>query len=129
MRKIQGRNGGTLSVAEKGEVLNPKGRPPRLITTIVAELQEQGIQPVKPQDIVSAFESMMNTSQERLREISKDEKAPYFIRRIAGEMLSGRGYDVFERMLDRAHGKAKIQADITSAGEKIDFGLPNVIIE
>lgn len=40
MRKIKGRNGGTLTVMEKGETLNPNGRPKKLpdLQMILAEV-------------------------------------------------------------------------------------------
>ena len=34
-------------MAEKGDVLNPKGRPPKLATSIIRELKEQGIDRVE----------------------------------------------------------------------------------
>jgi hypothetical protein len=67
--------------------------------------------------------------QEELKATKDNEKNPYFMRRIAGEMMTGRGYEIIERMLDRAHGKPKQQTDITSGGEKIGINLPQIIIE
>jgi hypothetical protein len=129
MRSIQGRNGGTLKLAEKGEVCNPHGRPPRMISTFIAELKAMGIEPVKPSQIVDTFEGLINMKQEQLKEIKDNEKNPYFLRRVAGEMMTSKGYEIIERMIDRAHGKPKQQTDITSGGEKIGVILPQIIIE
>lgn len=129
MRKIPGRNGGTLTIAEKGDVLNPKGRDRKLVNDIIYEMQQAGVKPVKPLDIIAAFESLLNSSIEELKDIKANENAPYFLRRVAGEMLTNKGYEIIERMIDRAHGKPKQQTDITSAGEKIGFNLPQIIIE
>jgi len=128
-RVIRGGRGGSLHVLEKGETANPHGRPRKLVNDIIKDMQDKGVKPVKPVDIVAAFESMLNMSLDELKDIKADEKASYFMRRVAGEMLTGRGYDIIERMLDRAHGKPKQSTDITTGGDKIEFTLPKVIIK
>ena len=93
--------------------INRKGRPRRLVSSIIRDLKEKGIVQVKATDIVEAFEMLFNLESKEIAEIANNDKNPYFIRRVAKEMLSGKGFDIIERMIDRAHGKPKQATDIT----------------
>ena len=93
--------------------INRKGRPRRLVSSIIQDLKEKGIVQVKATDIVEAFEMLFNLESKEIAEIANNDKNPYFIRRVAKEMLSGKGFDIIERMIDRAHGKPKQATDIT----------------
>ena len=93
--------------------INRKGRPRRLVSSIIQDLKEKGIVQVKATDIVEAFEMLFNLERKEIAEIANNDKNPYFIRRVAKEMLSGKGFDIIERMIDRAHGRPKQATEIT----------------
>ena len=93
--------------------INRKGRPRRLVSSIIQDLKEKGIVQVKAIDIVEAFEMLFNLESKEIAEIANNDKNPYFIRRVAKEMLSGKGFDIIERMIDRVHGKPKQATEIT----------------
>ena len=93
--------------------INRKGRPRRLVSSIIQDLKEKGIVQVKAIDIVEAFEMLFNLESKEIAEIANNDSNPYFIRRVAKEMLSGKGFDIIERMIDRVHGKPKQSTDIT----------------
>ena len=93
--------------------INRKGRPRRLVSSIIQDLKEKGIVQVKATDIVEAFEMLFNLESKEIAEIANNDKNPYFIRRVAKEMLSGKGFDIIDRMIDRVHGKPKQATDIT----------------
>ena len=93
--------------------INRKGRPRRLVSSIIQDLKEKGIVQVKATDIVEAFEMLFNLESKEIAEIANNDKNPYFIRRVAKEMLSGKGFDIIERMIDRVHGKPKQATEIT----------------
>ena len=93
--------------------INRHGRPRRLVSLIIYELKEQGIESVKPNQIIDVFEMLFNLESKEIAEIANNDKNPYFIRRVAKEMLSGKGFDIIERMIDRVHGKPKQATEIT----------------
>ena len=93
--------------------INRKGRPRRLVSSIIQDLKEKGIVQVKATDIVEAFEMLFNLESKEIAEIANNDKNPYFIRRVAKEMLSGKGFDIIERMIDRVHGKPKQATELT----------------
>lgn len=93
--------------------INRKGRPRRLVSSIIQDLKEKGIVQVKATDIVEAFEMLFNLESKEIAEIANNDNNPYFIRRVAKEMLSGKGFDIIERMIDRVHGKPKQATEIT----------------
>ena len=93
--------------------INRKGRPRRLVSSIIQDLKEKGIVQVKAIDIVEAFEMLFNLESKEIAEIANNDKNPYFIRRVAKEMLSGKGFDIIERMIDRVHGKPKQSTELT----------------
>lgn len=100
-------HGGALYRPDKGEVTNPKGRPKKTIKALIDNLRDAGYKPAKPQDIVDTYEHLMTLDEEQLKETVTDEKQPMLVRIVGKAMLSGKGYDVIERMIDRAHGRSK----------------------
>lgn len=118
-RKVKGRNGGTLHALEKGETANLAGRPPRLLSTITAELKAKGYERATANQVADAFETLLNVPEEELAEMVKDKSQPMSMRIVGKAMLTARGWEVLQAMLDRAHGKAKQAIDHTTGGEKI----------
>lgn len=98
--------------------INRKGRPRRLVSSIVKELKEKGIAQVTPNDIIDIYESYLNLESKEIAEIANNEDNPYFARRVAKEMLSGKGFDIIERMIDRVHGKPKQATELTGKDGK-----------
>ena len=99
----------------KGKSGNPKGRPRKLISSMLIEMKAQGIEAVKPSQIADTYEMLFNLTIEEVKEKAMDEKCPIFVRIIAKAMLSGKGTEMIEKMLDRAHGKAKQSMDLDVA--------------
>lgn len=100
-------HGGALKQAEKGDVLNPKGRPKKTIGALLDKLKDAGYKPAKPQDIVDTYEHLMTLDEAELKKAVEDKTQPMLVRIVGKAMLSGKGYDVIERMIDRAHGRSK----------------------
>lgn len=118
-RKVPQPHGGAIVHQNKGETGNPHGRPPRLLSTIVAELRAKGYERATSNQVADAFETLMNVPQNELADMVKDEKAPMSLRIVGKAMLTAKGWEVLQAMLDRAHGKAKQSTDITTGGERI----------
>lgn len=105
-KQVPARNGGTLTRPDKGETMNPNGRPPKLLSSIVKELRAKGYERATATTVCEAFEILMNVPQEVLVEMTNDKEAPMSIRIVGKAMLSAKGWEVLSAILDRAHGKA-----------------------
>lgn len=124
MKKVPGRNGGTINRWEKGESGNPRGSQTRKLTrTIIKELEAKGIKGLKPGDVIAIFQTLLDSTFDELKAISEDDNAPYFVRRTATEMTKGKGWEIMERMIDRAHGKAKGTEDVNIRSGSTFFNL------
>jgi len=113
-RKVKPKHGkGLMNQFEKGESGNPKGRPRKLVSHVLAELKEKGVDPVKPVDIVAIYEQLLNVTQEEITDLVNDVDAPYSIRLVAAAMTQkNRGFEIIERMIDRAHGRPKNELEL-----------------
>jgi len=111
VKKIPQPHGGCINRFEKGD---PKpanagvGKKPKQITQIINELKAQGYEQVKPHNVIDTYETLLALSIEKLVEVGKDDKQPMIVRIVARAMLDNhKGFDIIERMIDRAHGKAQ----------------------
>ena len=117
-RKVKQVHGGSITLMEKGDPGGP-GRPPKLLSTITAELKAKGYERATANQVADAFETLMNVPQNELADMVKDEKAPMSLRIVGKAMLTAKGWEVLQAMLDRAHGRAKQAIDHTSDGKAI----------
>ncbi len=118
-------HGGEIHLLEKGESGNPEGRPPRLLSTITAELKAKGYERATANQVADAFETLMNVPEDELVKMVKDIKSPMSLRIVGKAMVTAKGWEVLQAMLDRAHGKSKQQVDLSSGGNP----LPAPIIQ
>ena len=88
----------------KGEVTNPNGRPKKLVSTILAQLQEEG-ELVTKSLVEQTYQVLMSLTQEQLVRIGSDKEQPMINRIIAKEMLGKKGFEIIEKMMDRANGR------------------------
>ena len=94
--------------------INRNGRPRKLIGTVNAELEAKGIKAASKEEIVNCYLRLVNVDIEGLEEIVKDKDQPSMIRIVGKAILSGKGFDVIEKLLDRGIGMA--QSKITLDG-------------
>ena len=125
-RKVQQPHGGSITLMEKGDPGGP-GRPPLLLSTIVAELRAKGYERATAGTVADAFETLLNVTHEDLVKMGQDPKSPMSLRIVAKGMLNAKGWEVLQAMLDRAHGKAKQAVDLTTGGERltVNINAPN----
>ena len=116
-RKVPQPHGGAIVHQNKGETGNPNGRPPLLLSTIVAELRAQGYERATAGTVADAFETLLNVPEDVLTEMVKDKTKPMSLRIVGKAMLTAKGWEVLQAMLDRVHGKAK-QAVALEHGEQ-----------
>ena len=125
-RKVPQPHGGAIVHQNKGETGNPHGRPPKLLSTIVEELRAQGYERATSSVVVDAFETLLNVPEEVLADMVKDKAQPMSLRIVGKAMLTAKGWDVLQAMMDRVHGKPKQQHDHTTGGDKLPAFVVNV---
>lgn len=111
---------------EKGDTTNG-GRPPKLLSTIVSELRAQGYERASAANVIEAFETLLNVPEDVLADMVKDKTKPMSLRIVGKAMLTARGWEVLQAMLDRAHGKAKQAVDHTTNGKDIQVPIVQVL--
>lgn len=110
-----------LRKIEKGQVLNPNGRPKKLVTL----MKEVGY--TKSQ-VEQTMVTMMGLSRKELEKIDKGEEYTILERTIAGALLKGHDKNSLfnlEMLLSRSQGKPKetVDQNITEKSIKITLNL------
>lgn len=121
--QVPGRNGGTLTRPDKGEVLNPHGRPKKLITL----MKEIGYTKSQVEDTML---SMLSLGRKELEKIDRGDEYTIMERTIAGALLKGHDKNSLfnlEMLLTRSQGKPKetIDQTIESKNFTITLNLDN----
>ena len=117
--QVPGRNGGTLTRPDKGEVLNPNGRPKKLITL----MKEIGYTKTQVEETML---SMLSLGRKELEKIDRGDEYTIMERTIAGALL--RGHDKnslfnLEMLLTRSQGKPKETIDQTIQSKNFTITL------
>ncbi len=95
--------------------INRTGLNRKLVSTVTKELNEKGIEQVTSAQIVGLYQSFLNLTEPELKKIVNGKDEPMLNRIISKSMLDKKGFEIIEKMLDRAHGKA--QNKIEHSGE------------
>ena len=93
--------------------INRKGAPRKLVSTVIKDLEEQGITRVNKAEVRAITELFFNLIEDDMKNIVKDTKTPLVLRSVAKGLLSGKGYEIFKDLLDRAHGRPAQEQNIT----------------
>ncbi len=103
--------------------INRNGRPRKLVSDVIKELENQGIKPVTKQEIQDVYMRLINLTIPDIEAKVKDNKQPALVRIVGKAILSGKGYEVIERMLDRSIGKPDSKTDITTNNKDINTNI------
>ena len=101
--------------------INRNGRPRKMIADVIAELENQGIKAATKPDIQDIYMRLINVEIPELEQIVKDTTQPVLVRIVGKNILSGKGFDIIEKMLDRSIGKAEQKTDITTGGVALNI--------
>jgi hypothetical protein len=117
--KVKQKHGGAINRIQKGDTTNG-GRPPKLATTIIKALKEQGVARVDRTEVDELICRLQNLSRKELVKLANADDTPMVVALIARGMAGAKGHEFLVRDLwDRAHGKAKQAMDVTSGGKRI----------
>jgi len=101
---------------KRPENINRDGRPPRLISTVNEELEARGVTVANKATITDCYLRLVQLSMEELEAISKDKKEPGLVHVVAKAIVSGKGFEVIEKMLDRTIQKAIQPVEVQGGG-------------
>ena len=101
--------------------INRYGRPRKMIADVIAELEKQGIKAATKSDILDIYMRLINIEIPELEQIVKDPTQPVLVRIVGKNILSGKGFDIIEKMLDRSIGKKEKKTDITTGGVALNI--------
>jgi len=110
MKDVDGRNGGKIKQAEKGETGNPNGRPKKLVSSLIAQLKEEGYEGVTNGQISDVISLLLNLEKDRVKQLAEDAKQPIYVQRISRRLVTATDKEIgdfIDKQLDRAHGKPK----------------------
>lgn len=99
---------------KKGQSGNPKGRPRLLVGSVIKEMEDMGVEKVSQSQVKDAFLRLINLEMDEVSKMVRDKKQPALMRIVGKAMLSGKGFEIIERMLDRALGKAEEAVTVTN---------------
>ena len=107
---------------KRPENINRKGQPPKVMSGVLKELTAAGYERVTMAMVVEAYEILMGLPEAKIKEMITDSQQIMSLRIVGKAMLSTKGNEMLEKMLDRAHGKAKISAELsTKNGEPLSI--------
>ena len=102
---------------EKGETVNPNGRPRKGFKAFLHECRERGYEQVTLGEVVEAYTYLMGLPVSEVMRIAgnpriEKEKGdatnehPVVLRLVAAEMMGKRGQEMLKQVLDRAFGQS-----------------------
>ena len=125
-------NAGKSTFAERKQDINRTGLNRKSIASVNLELEKKGCKAANKQDIVDCYLRLINIDLPELTKMIKDDKQPAMIRIVGKAILSGKGFDIIEKMLDRGIGKpdSKLTLDgginVTNKQEYSEFSTEDL---
>jgi len=122
MSKIDNFKGkrGVKGFKQNPQNINKTGQNRKSISSVNKGLIDKGYEAATKTDIVNCFNILINLSLPELKEMINDDKQPALIRVVGKAIMSGKGFDVIEKILDRGIGKAGNSLDLTTNGESMN---------
>lgn len=89
--------------------INRQGRPKKQLSIILTEVQELGYKSPSDSEIVELCWLLLSLSEEELKRIERSNEFPMIMKIIASRLLSNRGFETVEKILDRIYGKTLLK--------------------
>lgn len=130
MKQVAQPHGGQINLPDKGETANPNGRPKKLVSSLIAQLKEEGYEGVTNGQISDVISLLLNLEKDRVKQLAEDAKQPIYVQRISRRLISATDKEIgdfIDKQLDRAHGKAKqsLEHSGTLSVTKGEYILPD----
>jgi hypothetical protein len=103
----------------KGQSGNPNGRPRKLISETIKELEAAGVKQTTTTEIKAVYLMLINLTIPEIEAMVKDTKQSALVRIVGKAILSGKGFEIIDKMMDRAIGRAHQHIDHTTGGEAL----------
>ena len=113
---------GEATQFKKGERGNKWGRPPRLVSQILRDVKDDGMEAVTASQVSDVISVLLNYSVEQVKKIAEDKTLPILIQRTARRFAGASDKDwdgVLRDNLNRAHGTPTNKTDLTTNGKDI----------
>jgi len=94
--------------------INKTGANRKTISAVNVELEASGATEATKQDITSCYLRLIQLSIPELEAKVKDSQQPALIRIVGKAIISGKGFDVIEKVLDRGIGKPDQSVEVQS---------------
>lgn len=118
-KKVLSGKDNTNGFQKNPQNINRSGANRKLVSSVIKELQEKGVEPATAPEIKDSYLRFLNLSEKELTEIAQDKEQPMLNRIVANSIIGNKGFEVIQQLLDRAIGKANQSIDHTSLGEQI----------
>jgi hypothetical protein len=102
--------------------INRKGRPITM-NKMIAELKKAGYERVTGGQVMEVYEILLGMDEDKLKEVIADHNQPMSMRIVGRSMRTKEGVKMIAEMMDRAHGKAKNQTEISGGLNITKIGL------
>lgn len=128
-----GPNDGKKTRFEKGRVTNPWGRPRKLVSQILMDMKEDGVEAVTAGQVADVISVLLNYPVESVKKMAQDSKLPIIVQRTARRFAGASDKDwdtVIRENLDRAHGKSINRHEVAGkGGGAIKFDYERLSVE
>jgi len=99
--------------------INRTGKNRKTISTVNVELEKIGATEASKKDITSCYLRLIQLTIPELETIVKDANQPALIRIVGKAILSGKGFEIIEKMLDRTMGRPDVSKNEDNGDNKI----------
>ena len=118
-KKVLSGSDNTNGFQKNPQNINRSGANRKTLNVVNLELESLGYTEATVKDINSCYLRLLNVDIPELQKMIADSEQPAMIRIVGKAIISGKGFDVIENMLNRSIGKATSHLDLTTDGEKI----------
>lgn len=94
--------------------INRTGANRKTIASVNIDLEKNGYTAANQKDIIDCYMRLVNVDIPELSKMINDNQQPAMIRIVGKAIVSGKGFDVIESMLNRSIGKAVQNVDVKS---------------